>query len=217
MNISDRADKIESAFIDEFTIEFTSDTVYKMCSEFQCARVPSLQDFLVKDYNGMIKPYIVWDNEYKIIVGYFTLITSCMFCPSKNQNAEEHFREKDVNRIIPCVELQHFAVNDAYLNLLKDSGYSNANVGQYIFDKYITDVVVILSSQINFRYVILHAVNHPKVINSYREKGFETFEDDEDNIVPLLENVKSLHSDYSGECKFMFKDIDSILSDSEWR
>jgi hypothetical protein len=217
MDILDRADKIEIDFADDFTSKLGKTAAYETFSLFRCERVQSLQDFLTKDYNGIIKPYIIWDNEYKIIVGYFTLIATCMISSVYEETKPNHYQEKDVERIIPCVELQHFALNDKYLDLLTENGYDNKKVGQYIFKQYITEVIVILSSQINFRYVVLHAINNLKVINSYRNMGFQTFEDDANNVVPLLTDVMALHYDYAGECKFMMKDIDAILSDYERR
>lgn len=217
MNILDRADKIEIDFVDDLISKFDRKYVYEMFSLFKCGRVPALQDFITKDYNGIIKPYIIWDNEYKIIAGYFTLITTCMISSVYGEERQNHYQEKDVESIVPCIELQHFALNDEYLGLLHKNGYDDKKVGQYIFKQYITEVIVILSSQINFRYVVLHAINNPKVIDSYRDMGFQTFEDDADNVVPFLTDVIALHCDYAGECKFMAKDIDSILSDYERR
>ena len=67
----------------------------------------------------------------------------------------------------------------------------------------------------NFSYVILHAINDSKVIKAYKNMGFETIEDDAEELVPLLADVRALHSDYAGDCKFMFRDIESILDELE--
>ena len=45
--------------------------------------------------------------------------------------------------------------------------------------------------------------------------GFETIEGDAEELVPLLADVRALHSDYAGDCKFMFRDIESILDELE--
>lgn len=45
--------------------------------------------------------------------------------------------------------------------------------------------------------------------------GFETIEDDAESIVPVLSDVKALHSEYAGNCKFMFKDVETILREVE--
>lgn len=62
---------------------------------------------------------------------------------------------------------------------------------------------------------ILHAFNDSKVIDSYKRMGFETIENDAESIVPVLSNVKALHSEYVGNCKFMFKDVETILREVE--
>ena len=63
--------------------------------------------------------------------------------------------------------------------------------------------------------MILHAVNDSKVIKAYKNMGVETIEDDAEELVPLLADVRALHSDYAGDCKFMFRDIESILDELE--
>ena len=63
--------------------------------------------------------------------------------------------------------------------------------------------------------MILHAINDSKVIKAYKNMGFETIEDDAEELVPLLADVRALHSDYAGDCKFMFRDIESILDELE--
>lgn len=47
-----------------------------------------------------------------------------------------------------------------------------------------------------------------KVINAYRNMGFETMEDDAEAVIPTLSDVRALHSDYAGDCKFMFRDVE---------
>lgn len=61
--------------------------------------------------------------------------------------------------------------------------------------------------------MILHAINDSKVIKAYKNMGFETIEGDAEELVPLLADVRALHSDYAGDCKFMFRDLESILDE----
>lgn len=184
-----------------------------MMSNFKCERVPALEYFLTRDYNGRIKPYIVWDDSKNIIVAYFTLITTCMILKPYEKTDPEHTKEKDVEKIISCIELEHFALNDVYLKLVNEDGYSNSGIGNYVFKEYISTVIAVLVSEVNFFYLILHAYNNDKVINAYRNMGFETMEDDAEAVIPTLSDVRALHSDYAGDCKFMFRDVESILTD----
>lgn len=86
-------------------------------------------------------------------------------------------------------------------------------IGNYVFKEYISTVIAVLVSEVNFFYLILHAYNNDKVINAYRNMGFETMEDDAEAVIPTLSDVRALHSDYAGDCKFMFRDVESILTD----
>ena len=206
-------ENIRFAFIDEFANEIGKEKAYRMMSNFKCERVPALEYFLTRDYNGRIKPYIVWDDSKNIIVAYFTLITTCMILNPYEKTDPEHTKEKDVEKIISCIELEHFALNDVYLKLVNEDGYSNSGIGNYVFKEYISTVIAVLVSEVNFFYLILHAYNNDKVINAYRNMGFETMEDDAEAVIPTLSDVRALHSDYAGDCKFMFRDVESILTD----
>lgn len=115
------------------------------------------------------------------------------------------------------VQAMGSGLNDIYLKWLKDNKYDNKGIGNYIFNEYISDIITVLSSEINFTYLILHAYNDPKVIEAYRRMGFETMEDDAEAIVPVLSDVRALHYDYAGDCKFMFKDVESILAEVDRR
>jgi hypothetical protein len=90
MDILDRTDNLEIDFVDDFRNRFDNSTIYNAFSSFRCKRVPFLQDFLAKDYNGTVKPYIIWDNEFNIIVGYFTLIATCMVYSVHEHSNPEH-------------------------------------------------------------------------------------------------------------------------------
>lgn len=206
-------ENIRFAFIDEFANEIGKEKAYRMMSNFKCERVPALEYFLTRDYNGRIKPYIVWDDSKNIIVAYFTLITTCMILKPYEKTDPEHTKEKDGEKIISCIELEHFALNDVYLKLVNEDGYSNSGIGNYVFKEYISTVIAVLVSEVNFFYLILHAYNNDKVINAYRNMGFETMEDDAEAVIPTLSDVRALHSDYAGDCKFMFRDVESILTD----
>lgn len=206
-------ENIRFAFIDEFANEIGKEKAYRMMSNFKCERVPALEYFLTRDYNGRIKPYIVWDDSKNIIVAYFTLITTCMILKPYEKTDPEHTKEKGVEKIISCIELEHFALNDVYLKLVNEDGYSNSGIGNYVFKEYISTVIAVLVSEVNFFYLILHAYNNDKVINAYRNMGFETMEDDAEAVIPTLSDVRALHSDYAGDCKFMFRDVESILTD----
>ena len=212
-NIYVVTDQQRPAFIDEFANEIGKEKAYRMMSNFKCERVPALEYFLTRDYNGRIKPYIVWDDSKNIIVAYFTLITTCMILKPYEKTDPEHTKEKDVEKIISCIELEHFALNDVYLKLVNEDGYSNSGIGNYVFKEYISTVIAVLVSEVNFFYLILHAYNNDKVINAYRNMGFETMEDDAEAVIPTLSDVRALHSDYAGDCKFMFRDVESILTD----
>lgn len=76
MNISSIKDNIAVQFIDVFFEAVGRENAYKMMAEFKCERVPALQDFLTKDYNGRIKPYIVEKSAERV----FTTLIRQAYC-----------------------------------------------------------------------------------------------------------------------------------------
>jgi len=180
-------------------------------SDFECKRLPSLKKFIENEVSGTCKPYVVYDIKEKIIVGYFTLVSSCMIEADEQEDVRLVDREKDVLKILPSIEIEHFAVNDKYIDFMQRRGYNNRGIGKYIFEQFICKIIVSLSTMVNFSYIILHAYNHPKVIEAYYGMGFETFEDDENNVIPMMQNIVSLRNSYSGSCKFMYQELESVL------
>jgi len=65
----------------------------------------------------------------------------------------------------------------------------------------------------NFSFIILHAISERKVIEAYRNMGFETFEDDETNFIPLLDGVSSIKDTYVVDCKFMYQPLEQIVNE----
>lgn len=59
--------------------------------------------------------------------------------------------------------------------------------------------------------ILLLRITNSKVIEAYRKMGFRTMKDDAEDIVPMLSDVRALHCDYAGDCRFMFEEVESIL------
>lgn len=181
---------------------------------FQFKNAPYLQEFITKRYNSTTKSHIIYDNDQKIIIGFFVLSAASMI---RSDEAESVIGAglKSVGQTIPCMELEYFAVNDLYLQWLKEHGYSDRGVGEYIYKKYILNVLRTLTEFINFSYIILFSINHPKVVDSYRKKGFITIDDDNENIIPMLGEATVFASQIVEGCQFMFQESENIFYD-EW-
>lgn len=208
-NIFDREQYTKIYNIDDFLEEYC---VESLCffREFKCERVPSLQNFIQDEYNGMIKSQIIFDKDANLIIGYFTLTSSSMIREYDNTEYKNQKGYKRVSRVIPCVEIEHFALNDIYLNWLQENGYSNKGIGQFIFNRHISSIIITLLEKINFTFVILHAYKHDKVIDSYRRMGFQTLKEDKENIISFLDDVIIMDTDYVDSCEFMFQDTENI-------
>lgn len=188
---------------------------YSELQKFVCKKTPSLEKYFHEEVNSSVSIYIVYDTNAKIIIGFYTLTAACMIRERRELNREsEKNRELRVRKNIPCIEIDKFAINEKYLEWLKRKNYNEKKIGYYIFWKYISKTVILLSVYLNFSFVILHAIRHPKVIQAYRTMHFETFEDDEMNIISLLDGVASITEDYVEDCKFMYLPMETIYSET---
>lgn len=195
-----------------------ADNVYELCQSFICKRVLGLQKFIRDDAinadnNNDIRLYIIYDKEIKMLVGFYTLSPTCMIrkMESEKETSEALEFEKLVSKVVPCIEIEHFALNEVYLDWLKENGYNNRGIGYYIYQQYVRNTLIATLENIAFSYVILHAYRHVKVINAYRRMGFETYEDDQENIVPILDGLTPIRGEYADTCKFIYQSVDDIL------
>lgn len=98
-------DNIKVQFIDSFFADVGKNAGSKMMSAFKCDRVPALENFIVRDYNGQKKPYIVWNTDIQMIVGYFTLITTCMVIKPYEKANPEHTQRRMLKKSSLVYEL----------------------------------------------------------------------------------------------------------------
>ena len=180
----------------------------KLLNAFSCKRVPELERFIKEDSLRHITPYIVYDDKAEMIVGYFTLATSCMVLVDKIYDTQKH--EIQVDSMLPCVEIEHFCVNDKYIEYKKNNNEDIHGVGTFIFNNYIIDALCELRTRVNFQFVTLHALGIEKVIEAYRGMGFYTFNEDAENTVPIMNDVKAFYNFYTENCVFMIQDIEDI-------
>lgn len=88
--------------------------------KFVCSKAPSLERFFKEDVNTSTSIYILYDTNAKIIVGYYTLMPACMIREYDDVNISVgDDREIKVQKNIPCLEIEKFAINERYLDWLK--------------------------------------------------------------------------------------------------
>lgn len=197
--------------------ELVDDKGYLELQKFECKKAPSLEKFFREEVDNSTSIYIIYDNKAKFIIGYYTLTSACMLreYETKEKNIVVD-REINVEKSISCVEIEKFAINEKYLEWLKQKGYNDKKVGYFIFREYISKTIVLLSEWLSFSFVILHSINKPKVVDAYRMMDFETFEDDEMKLISSLDGVASIKGSYVDDCKFMYQPLELIV-DKVWK
>ena len=70
-------ENIRFAFIDEFANEIGKEKAYRMMSNFKCERVPALEYFLTRDYNGRkSSPNLCVNSSFSYVVLSTLLLSS---------------------------------------------------------------------------------------------------------------------------------------------
>lgn len=186
---------------------------YSLAQTFQCENAPALQDDFrdvvsKESYVYRSQTHYFVDDESNMIVGYVSLSTYSMFTDSQDESFSDELR---VGNIIPCVEIQRFCVNDNYKTWLNDNGYDIHDVGQFLFKNFVRKILVDLSCTIGFQYVVLFAIDNPKVITSYKRLKFISLEDNEYSSYSLCSIMNIPHDDYSMGCKFMYQPLEDLI------
>lgn len=199
---------------------------YSLASGFLCDRVPELQKYIsgqafTDDEYGNAKTYIVYDAELECMIAYYSLRTNSMFRQLDLEEQTEITKgiddqlildeSKNVQSIIPTIEITKFAVNDKYLRWLADSGYDSRGIGKFVFRNYMISTIFSISEKVGFQFVTLFAINDNKVIDAYINMGFETLEDDRIKIFSSFSDTTNVRDFYSRKCKFMCQDLENIL------
>lgn len=201
----------------------------KYINNFECERMIGLKEFLSKnavqnENNGCTRTYLVFDSINDQLVGYYTQRTSAII-NDINDELREYIRSDNpqlfyvinqnpniVKSVTSCIEITHFGLNDTYLSWLKHKGMNFSGLGNYIFKELITPTLAEIHSWVGYSLVILFAKKHPKVIESYHNMGFETIDDDEFNIIPVLEGKRPIYEIYTRDCVFMCQSTEKLFN-----
>lgn len=190
---------------------------YNYICDFKCSRLPSLQKYIIDDAdqdetNHIAKTYIVYDAEELLIIAYFSIRATSMVHDIEEIDDEKKYDGKLVRSVVPCVEIEKFALNDNYLDWLEKNEYTNIGIGKFVFQMFISPILLFLSDAVAFHYVILFACNNEKVISAYRDMNFETVGDDGDMIIIASDNTATPFIDlFSKECRFMYQELNEVI------
>ncbi len=149
---------------------------------------------------GLMRTYLVRDQETSEIVGYFSLKAGLI---SFNERKELFFNEKTGEEKIetafdtlPGVELANFAVNSSYVE--KYEGIKG--IGKVIFNEFVLPIVRKTAEDVGVAILYIFALPHDSLIQHYRESfGFERLGAPHEEL--LHKRIKPL---YDRSCVFMY-------------
>lgn len=180
-------------FLDNCTFCRLNEEVIEECEEFECTHSQEIKSFFrtdFKDYEQELlgKSYcFISSTPSKELVCAFSVANSSVrldILPSRRRNK--------INRRIP--------------NIKRNSQYPAVLVGQLaVFDKFrgkgigkeLLDFIKSWfrhhTNKTGCRYIVVDAINNPKVLNFYRENGFELmFSSDSEELECLRGHSQSL-------------------------
>ena len=147
-------------------------------SGFECADEPEIATFfrdeaVLNEAQRLSRSYCFYREDIKKIV--------CAFCVS-NSNISTRTLPDEIKdgftADIPDEKRRSFYPATLIGQLVVFDEFRNEHVGDE-FMNLIKVWITTEASQIGFRYLVVDAVNKPKVIRYYRDNGFETLFEDE--------------------------------------
>lgn len=168
--------------------ELSEEVLYK-CDGFRC-RDNDITDFFNNDYADYAyqllgKSYCFVNNDEAEIVCAFTLANSCVKVDLLPSNLRNKINRKIPNAKrrpqYPAVLVGQLAVGDSY---------EGCHIGDELLD-FIKSWFIDPLNKTGCRYVIVDAINHPKVFEYYKRNGFSfLFSSDKEEWEYLHNNGK---------------------------
>lgn len=165
----------------------------KACLPFSCEKEPNIDTFFhseYDDYNHQLlgKTYCFVSEKNQEIAGAFTVANSSIkmdFIPKKKRNF--------LNRKIPNEKRrsQYPAVLVAQLAVF--DGFHGQNFGTELMD-FIKAWFIDPLNKTGCRYIVVDAINKPRVLQYYRDNGFNFIFDNEKDEIDYVRHIVSSKS-----------------------
>jgi hypothetical protein len=171
-------------------------------SGFVCADEPEIAAFfreeaVLNEEQRLSKSYCFYREDTKKIV--------CAFCVS-NSNISTRTLPDDIKdeftADIPDEKRRSFYPATLIGQLVVFDEFRDEHIGDE-FMNLIKVWIMTKASQIGFRYLVVDAVNKPKVIGYYKENGFETLFEDEQ----IEKDYRNIHGKNTLRTRFMTYDL----------
>jgi len=167
-----------------------NEELIQQCSPFSCKNDKDIEEFFANDYKlfaeqlfGKSYGFFTKDGEQKL-VSAFTVSNSMLPVDRFPKNIQRR-----INKNVPFVKrkVQHPAVLVGQLAVF--DGYNHLGIGDEMLN-FIKAWFLSPKNKTGCRYLIVDAVNHPKVIDFYVRNGFKfIFDNIEDEIEYMQLNL----------------------------
>lgn len=140
----------------------------ELLQTFPCSKNPDLQDFLHNkaltfEKHLRSRTYLYIDNYTKVVAAYFTIAISTLHTDGiSNEIIKMLDGYQENTKSIPCFLIGQLGKSDQY---------ETKKIGDYILEDAI-DIIDGLHYAVGGRFILLDAVNIPKVVEFYQDSLF---------------------------------------------
>ena len=189
-----------------------TDEFISSCHHYSCTKDEQIDrffhtEYMDYDYQLLGKSYCFVTREEQNVVAAFTLANSSV----RVDNMPKSKRNK-LNRKIPFSKQrsQYPAVLVAQLAVF--DGFGGKNIGREVLD-FIKSWFIDPLNKTGCRYVIVDAVNTPKVLQFYKDNGFDfIFSSDEEEMQYMSKSEQVEDGEVFRETRLMVCDLMTIKS-----
>lgn len=197
-----------SYLLENCTFEPVTDELLARLKDFVCHHETDISDFFkhkaAKSASEMMsKSYCLYDEEKMEMVAAFCVLNTSL--PTEHlpnyarRNINKKVKYEKQRKHYPATLIGQFAVFDAYAHL-------------HLGDEFLSFVLLwIINEAQNMgnRFVVVDAINNPKVINFYERNGFKImFRTEEEELI-----ATGKESDTTLPTRMMFADLINYITD----
>lgn len=187
-------------------VELSPNTI-NACRNFSCTKDADIEEFFKTEYFGYAQQLLgktygfTTDSCIPSLVCAFTLANSSISTdrmPGRQRNRlNRSIPNEKRRRQYPAVLIGQLSVFDKY---------SGKRIGDELLD-FIKALMIDTDIKSACRYLIVDAVNHPKVLNFYARNGFQTLFDSDEEELAYLGKDGDHTNDTSIKTRLMFFDL----------
>ena len=167
-------------------------------------RASGLEDYIKKwawedEHDGLMRTYIVRDQETDELVGYFSIKAAMMSVNERKKLDWRTGRMRIYFDTMPGIEIADFAVNETYI----EHNEEVRGIGVLIFYEFIYKIVTEIAEMLGVKYLFIYALPYDTLIDRYTK--YYHFRRLPEELEQKLH--KRIKPEYDDDCYFMYQKL----------